>query len=75
MNDNEQCTHCLSRTYFLIQPNSLGWECWNCQAKHWIDDECRLSYMVMEDIDGETAEQALIDGNVALATILDCDLL
>ena len=48
--DVQQCVFCSSINYINIVDKRLAWECWNCTAKHWIDDESQLQYAMQHQL-------------------------
>ena len=46
-----------------------AWECYVCGTRYWIDDQSRVEFMVYHDVDFQTAEQRLRDGEVQFAPV------
>lgn len=44
------CNNCGSVNRLEITLSSEAWECWNCQDRHWFDDDCRKSYAARKGI-------------------------
>lgn len=55
----EYCLLCSSKNKLLVGDVDHAWECWNCNARYWIDDQARLEYMVHHDISSGEADQDL----------------
>lgn len=45
----------------IVDDLSQAWECWNCKAKYWLDDQARLEYMVHHDLTFTEAENDLFN--------------
>jgi len=58
----EHCLLCSSTNYFSENAKAVAWECWNCEAKYWIDDLSRIEYMAFANVSYEVAEQHLSKG-------------
>lgn len=60
-NHSEYCLICSSLNHLVVNDHCEAWECWNCHARYWLDDQARLEYMVHNDRSFAEAEQDLIN--------------
>lgn len=55
----EHCLICGTLNELNEPEKAEAWECYNCRTRYWIDDQCRLEYMVRTGVRFKDAEHAL----------------
>ena len=58
-NQSEFCLLCSSKNHLVVDALTEAWECWNCCARYWLDDQARLEYCIFYDVDFAAAERDL----------------
>lgn len=58
-NHSEFCLLCSSNNHMVVDNLTEAWECWNCQARYWLDDQARLEYCIYHNIDIAIADNDL----------------
>ena len=55
----EYCLICSTQNELHGVDKAEAWECCNCKTRFWIDDQCRLEYMVRTGANFYVAESDL----------------
>ncbi len=58
------CDNCYSKNVIRTNIDTEAFQCWNCQAFDWLDDQYRLEHQVFYGLDYDGAERNLRSGLV-----------
>lgn len=67
MNTTIKCNFCDSVNHLVYNTADFAYECYNCCERHWLDENAKGEYMILNSLDEEEVEKELQDGKPMFA--------